>query len=444
MKNTLLHILLPLAATLLGATLLGAIPSSLARETAPLITLDSCISRALQSNYSIQIIRNQQRQAQNNLTASPFLPTVALAASQNQTIARGTAETDGTAATQDWARTNALSAGVALNWTLFDGLEMFVTRARYEELLAIGELHTKAAIENLIVRVASAYYEVVRQQHKADAARHSLDLSVARYKEANDKHLLGSLSGIEALQAKLDLNADSSNYMQTREALRAAYITLNTVINGDLHRRDYVRDSILLRPSLAHDPLIDDMLAHNTTLQLARRDRKISALDLKLARAALFPRLDFRGGYNASRNATPSRATTLATSHGPYWGFALSMNLFNRLDTRRRIRNAALDEQNAELSYRDAELQVRSDLEQLYNTYINKLLLVNFEKDNARIAFENLDAALVKYKLGSLAGIEFREFQRTYIDAVDRELSALYDAKISELSLLLISGRILR
>ncbi len=439
MKNTLLHILLPLA-----ATLLGAIPSSLAQETAPLITLDSCISRALQSNYSIQIIRNQQRQAQNNVTASPFLPTVALNASQNQTIARGTAETDGTAATQDWARTNALSAGVALNWTLFDGLGMFVTRARYEELLAIGELHTKAAIENLIVRVASAYYEVVRQQHKADAARHSLDLSVARYKEANDKHLLGSLSGIEALQAKLDLNADSSNYMQTREALRAAYITLNTVINGDLHRRDYVRDSILLRPSLAHDPLIDDMLAHNTTLQLARRDRKISALDLKLARAALFPRLNFRGGYNASRNATPSRATTLATSHGPYWGFALSMNLFNRLDTRRRIRNAALDEQNAELSYRDAELQVRSDLEQLYNTYINKLLLVNFEKDNARIAFENLDAALVKYKLGSLAGIEFREFQRTYIDAVDRELSALYDAKISELSLLLISGRILR
>ena len=436
MKNTLLHILLPLA-----ATLLGAIPSSLAQETAPLITLDSCISRALQSNYSIQIIRNQQRQAQNNVTASPFLPTVALNASQNQTIARGTAETDGTAATQDWARTNALSAGVALNWTLFDGLEMFVTRARYEELLAIGELHTKAAIENLIVRVASAYYEVVRQQHKADAARHSLDLSVARYKEANDKHLLGSLSGIEALQAKLDLNADSSNYMQTREALRAAYIT---VINGALPRRDYVRDSILLRPSLAHDPLIDDMLAHNTTLQLARRDRKISALDLKLARAALFPRLDFRGGYNASRNATPSRPTTLATSHGSYWGFALSIDIFNRLDTRRRIRNAALDEQNAELSYRDAELQVRSDLEQLYNTYINKLLLVNFEKDNARIAFENLDAALVKYKLGSLAGIEFREFQRTYIDAVDRELSALYDAKISELSLLLISGRILR
>ena len=66
------------------------------------------------------------------------------------------------------------------------------------------------------------------------------------------------------------------------------------------------------------------------------------------------------------------------------------------------------------------------------------------DKDNARIAYENLDAALLKYKLGELAGIEFREFQRSYIDAVDREVSALYDTKIAELSLLLISGQIIK
>ena len=41
-----------------------------------------------------------------------------------------------------------------------------------------------------------------------------------------------------------------------------------------------------------------------------------------------------------------------------------------------------------------------------------------------------------------LSGIEFREFQRSYIDAVDRKLSAIYQAKVSELSLLLVSGEI--
>ena len=31
------------------------------------ITLDSCIARALEANYSIKIIRNQQQQAENML-----------------------------------------------------------------------------------------------------------------------------------------------------------------------------------------------------------------------------------------------------------------------------------------------------------------------------------------------------------------------------------------
>ena len=95
------------------------------------------------------------------------------------------------------------------------------------------------------------------------------------------------------------------------------------------------------------------------------------------------------------------------------------------------------------ITRKEAEQQVKADLAQLYNTYENNLQIVSFEEESERVAFDNLDAALEKYKLGTLPGIEFREFQRSYIDAVDRKVSALYQAKISELSLLLISGKIL-
>ena len=408
-----------------------------------IMTLDSCIQRALEANYSIRIVRNQQQQAENDVTVGPFLPTVTVSASQDQTISNGRVESMSGTREQDWSRSNSLTAGVALNWTLFDGFEMFVTRNRYEELRSIGELNTKAAIENLVVEVASCYYEVVRQQSKVDAARHTLELSIARYKEAHDKYVIGSMSGLESLQAKLDLNADSSTYMQEQQALRNAYIALNAVMNVDLYQYGYVRDSIVLREPLAYRRLQDDMMEYNTTLLIGRRDCKVSEMDMKIARAALFPRLSFDGGYNFRRTKAPSDVTSLNRSSGPYWGFSLSMNVFNRLENRRNIRNAKLEVENTELSYEEAELQVKSDLAQLYNTYTNNLLLVNFEKDNARIAYENLDAALLKYKLEELPGIEFREFQRSYIDAVDREVSALYDAKIAELSLLLISGKIM-
>lgn len=408
------------------------------------ITLDSCIVKALESNYSIKIIRNQERQAGNNLNYAPFLPVVGVNAGQKQTIADSKVVSEDEDRGLNNSRSDALTAGVGLSWRLFDGLEMFMTHARYGEMLAIGELYTKATIENLVVEVSSSYYNVVRQQSKLKAARHSLELSSARYAEARDKYVLGVLSGLEAQQARLDLNADSSNYMKEKELLKSAYITLNTVMNADLHQHMYVKDSIRLQEPLMYKELYDNMLQLNTTLLIGQRDRKVSQLDMKIARAALFPKLDFDAGYNYSRTESPAAATTLNRTSGPYWGFSVGVDVFNRLENRRKIKNAKLEVENVDLSYQDAELQVSADLAQLYNTYENNLQIVSFEKESAWVAFENLDAALEKYKLGTLSGIEFREFQRSYIDAVDREVSAAFQAKISELSLLLISGQIVK
>ncbi len=408
------------------------------------ITLDSCIARALEANYSIKIIRNQQQQAENNVNYAPFLPTLGITAGQRQNIQDSKMVSGEEERKQNAVVSDVLSGGVVLNWRLFDGMEMFMTHSRYQEMLGIGELRTKAAVENLIVEVSSYYYNVIRQHSKVEAARHSLALSASRYAEARDKYVLGVLSGLEAQQAKLDLNADSSNYIKEKELLKSAYISLNMSMNTDLQQHSYVDDSITLREPLLWDELQDNMLQWNTTLLIGRRDRKVSELDMKIARAALFPKLDFNAGYNYNYTKTPEATTSLNRTNGPYWGFSVSVDIFNRLENRRKIKNAKLDMENADLSYLEAELQMKADLAQLYNTYENNLQMVSFEQESARVAFDNLDAALERYKLGELAGIEFREFQRSYIDAVDREVSAIYQTKMSELSLLLISGQIMR
>ena len=377
------------------------------------ITLDSCIARALEANYSIKIIRNQQQQAENNVNYAPFLPTLGITAGQRQNIRDSKMVSGEEERKQHAVVSDVLSGGVVLNWRLFDGMEMFMTHSRYQEMLGIGELRTKAAVENLIVEVSSYYYNVIRQHSKVEAARHSLALSASRYAEARDKYVLGVLSGLEAQQAKLDLNADSSNYIKEKELLKSAYISLNMSMNTDLQQHSYVDDSITLREPLLWDELQDNMLQWNTTLLIGRRDRKVSELDMKIARAALFPKLDFNAGYNYNYTKTPEATTSLNRTNGPYWGFSVSVDIFNRLENRRKIKNAKLDMENADLSYLEAELQMKADLAQLYNTYENNLQMVSFEQESARVAFDNLDAALERYKLGELAGIEFREFQRS-------------------------------
>jgi outer membrane protein TolC len=62
--------------------------------------------------------------------------------------------------------------------------------------------------------------------------------------------------------------------------------------------------------------------------------------------------------------------------------------------------------------------------------------------ENVEITSETLEMALEKYRVGSLSGIEFREFQRSYIEAVKRLMNASYQAKVSEISLQLLSGKL--
>lgn len=408
------------------------------------MNLQQCIEKALDENYSIKIMHTAEQIADNNADISPFLPTVRVDLQQSQRINNTKTVNSGTTREISAAQNNSLSAGLGITWRLFDGLAMFTNYERANELLALGELNTKLSVENLVLDVSTAYYNVIVQHSKLDAAKHSLSLSQERFTEAKDKYMLGVVSGLDMQQSKLDLNADSSDYMKQKELLKAAYITLNMIMNAELQDEMYVNDSIMLGERMYLNELKNQTVRNNTLLEIARKQQTVSALDVKLARASYFPTLDFSGGYNVSRAKTPESVTTYNRSYGPYLGFNISVNVFNRLETRRAVRNAKLQQEQTSLSYSEAELQTLADLAQLYNTYENNLQIVNFENESTQVAMENLDAALEKYKLGTLSGIEFREFQRSYINANDRRLSAIYQAKVSELELLMLSGGIMQ
>jgi len=110
------------------------------------------------------------------------------------------------------------------------------------------------------------------------------------------------------------------------------------------------------------------------------------------------------------------------------------------LEINRKIKNARLLDQNARLSYERERQDLESKLLSLYNLYKNKVRMVEFERENKETAYLNLEAAMEKYRLGGLSGIEFRDIQLSYMEASERMLDAVYQAKISEITLHLLIG----
>ena len=109
---------------------------------------------------------------------------------------------------------------------------------------------------------------------------------------------------------------------------------------------------------------------------------------------------------------------------------------------KRERRNASLAVENARLEREQLEQALRADLQNLWQAYRNNLELLKLERQNLIVAKDNYDISRDRYLLGDLAGIEMREAQKNLLDAEERILSAEYDTKICEISLLQISGMI--
>ena len=72
----------------------------------------------------------------------------------------------------------------------------------------------------------------------------------------------------------------------------------------------------------------------------------------------------------------------------------------------------------------------------------NNIEMLELERENLISAIENHEIASERYMLGNLSGIEMREAQKSLLDAEERILSAEYDTKMCEISLLQLSGKI--
>ena len=405
--------------------------------------LMDCIEEALEANYSVRIARNQLEVAKNNVTLTPFLPSLSASARQSQTVSHSNQEYfDGSKASVD-SKTDDYRIGPTFSWRLFDGFAMFSSYAKQKELLQTGELNFRSEVETMVMNLSNQYYQIITLQNQVDLVKQLVDISRLRYEQALLKYNIGTISGLECQQARTYFNADSSSLIVQKQNLKNAYIRLYRTMGVPYNSKIVIRDTIMPEMGLLLDDLWASAVEKNTELLLFRQGKVISEYDLKLARASRYPTLDFSSGYTLSALNTPRSTSMLhSETNGYNWGFNLSIPIFNGFSANRQIRNAKLGVERSTLQYEQREQLLLGSLLQEYHIYTDNLQMIDFETQNAEVASSNVEAAMESYRLGSISGIEFRDIQLGYLNAVDRKLRAIYQAKLSEVALLLLAGAI--
>ncbi|MES2381718.1 MAG: TolC family protein [Bacteroidota bacterium] len=407
------------------------------------LNLSDVLTIALSNNYAIQLAKNEAELSKNNnrIGAAGMLPNVAGTALQdNQVINTQQQFLNGTENNKDGAKSSQLAANVELGWTIFDGLKMFATKSKLNELQNIGELRMRSQIEQNFTRVIRAYYDVVLAKQQTNVNKSALTISEKRVQLAQDKYDAGKASLNEVLKAKVDLNTDKSNLMKQEIKFKNSKNNLNQLLARDVSTDFDVPDSIALNAELKLTDLQTKVMAQNADVLAAKRTQQVNALAIQEINAERMPTVQLKSGYNYSKQTSEAGFLQSSQNLGFHYGAALNINLFNGFDVNKRLQNAKITLKSSELVYKDSLAKLQNNLQQSYNTYTLNNQLVQFEKENVSIVTQNFSITDEQYKVGTITSLELRDAQQNLLLSNNRYLSATYDAKLAEIELMRISG----
>ncbi|MCC8019238.1 MAG: TolC family protein [Rikenellaceae bacterium] len=408
------------------------------------LSLAECLRIGFEENFDIRIERNEAKITDNNAkrTNAGYYPSVDIGASYSGSVNHLKQENN---SAYNGYHNGTLNIGPSVAWTVFDGFSVRTTYERLREFQTLGHLSLRATIEEFIADFTSQYYSYIRQYRRLQNLRYAVSLSLDRVKMVEAQYEVGTQSRLDLQQANVDLNTDRSQLMQQYETMHNMRTLLNQLLAyPDVDRQVVAADSLILFDD-SLDPILleEEMQWNNTYLEMARTGEDISRLDLKLAQSGRYPSIRFTTGYGYTHNMYGSNGPSSyrwQRNMGLNYGVTVGFNIFDGYNQKRRERNVRLELDNSRLSYERMELALKKDFSDAWMAYRNNISLISLEQANLETAREYYEIAMERYRLGQLSGIELREAQNSLLAAEERLVQAEYDTKISEITLLYLSG----
>jgi outer membrane protein TolC len=421
---------------------LAFVPKAVAQE---ILTVDQAVQIALKNNYDIKIATNELSvdKENNSIGNAGMLPEINASLTKNNSIQNSKqTQSNGDVRELDNAKNNRLEYGVNLGWTVFDGLKMFARYDQLQQLERQGDVQLKLTVLNKVSDVMTTYYDLVQQQEIIKALDTTIVISKQRLKTAENRFTIGKASKLEVLNAQVDLNTDSSTLLKQKELYETTKIRLNELLARDLVTNFQVVEEVVVDDKLQLAELKSLTEIQNMQLQLALINKRVAELELKQTKANRYPTVRLNTGYTFVETESSLGFTSATSSKGLNYGVTATLPIFNGFSQNRNEKVAKLQVENSTLIAEQQKQMINAQLASAYQTYITNVELAKLEENNEAIAKKNLEITLDKFKIGTIPTIEFRNAQENYVNAIARNSSAKFQAKISEIVLQQIAGNI--
>jgi len=291
------------------------------------------------------------------------------------------------------------------------------------------------SVEDIILNVQDAYYELMYAIADANSREQSLQLAQKLLSDNESRVELGVMTPLDVSQARAEVATRKSDLLRIRLLISENANVLKSLITRDMVEwlsRDIQPTAQLTDPAQDPPPIyqIAQALHYRFDYQATINEAKQRNINLKFRQNQLLPQVDLLGsyGYSGINKDLDKSVRNVLSGDDPNWfvGFSVEIPLGNRSE-RGRYDLAKIDQQRTLLNLKKLESSIIVEVDNSAKRVITSKEQVETTRVARIFADENVRAEEERLKEGATTSYVVLQLQRDLVDSRTRELRALAD-----------------
>lgn len=284
---------------------------------------------------------------------------------------------------------------------------------------------------NLRVEATLSYIDALKQ-HRLYQVKEDAWQNVRKLAEGDSvRFALGKITEVDAVQSKLEAGMLYNELQQAATELQNVFTGLSLMTGNFQPDTLFVPESSWSKPEqkFVLSSLLDTALVNRTDLIVVQKNVDVAKSGLKVAKRERNMDIDLAVGV--SKNA---RVRNEEAPAPPFTGVTASVGIplpFSNL-YKGGIKAAGLKQQQSEIQYHQAEIQVQTEVMQAYRQYQSLQQQVgHYENGLLEQAGQVIKGKIYSYSRGETSLLEVLNAQRTYDEVRSSYIEALFNFTVA-------------
>ena len=330
------------------------------------------------------------------------------------------------------------SLGVNVYQNLFDQ-RVFTGLKAAKTTREFYQVNADLTDEQIIERVATAYYQVFVQEEKLNTIEKSYENTNKVQKIIKSLVDNGLAKPIDLDRIIVQLNNISSSRQQLINAVQISKNALKFYMGYPIGQEINLEENSIEPNSL----LIEDQMdvENRTEYKVLSKQRELLGFAKEAERASLYPTVGLSGNYGVQ-----GFGEKFITSKSYTWsdlasiGLSVKVPIFSGGLTKAKINQAEIDLLDIEEQINDTKLGLDLEYQNAKAQIENTLKSVDIQKENVSLAEKVLGNTQNNYQQGLASLTEILDAENALTDARNNYSNALLEYKIAEVALIKAKG----